>query len=450
MRVDVIMTNYNKAPYIREALLSILNQKTDKIAQIYVCDDCSTDNSIHEVRTLQMEYPGRITIIQQIRNIGGCQNTAFAYHQGTSDLVASLDADDTWDNENKIELMVQAMVDNPEIIVCTSQWSSTDMQGNRFTPDISAFYPNKFHKINAKDLLSTPEVVGTISFSTDLIMIRREIVPRIFTDDVNSVFFGTYLPDSFRYQFYLFAENERNIGLFTESMATLRANQTSMGVNNPQLISRTRELLMHCNYRQIYAGNAILNQFFDTGIEWLKPRFLEELEKAKQNNDTKIIERSYQAIIQANNREMFSLLNLNELFGEKTYLTELREFKHLGLIKYLRRVLNIAFLTILKLLKNLNNFFLSMVSAIIDFLTKLLLKTGVKILTNLSILKLLKNLHNFFLSMVSAIIDFLTKLLLKTGVKILTKIAKLFATALFHFRLFVKNKWTQYKNSRTR
>ena len=340
MRVDVIMTNYNKAPYIREALLSILNQKTDKIAQIYVCDDCSTDNSIKVVQRLQEEYPGRITLIQQMRNIGGCANTAFAYHQGTSELVASLDADDTWDNENKIELMVQALVDHPELIVCTSQWSNTDIRGNRITPDISRFYPNKFHKVNAQDLLSTPEVVGTISFSTDLIMVRRHFVPLIFTDKLNSVFFGTYLPDSFRYQFYLFAEKERNIGLFTESMATLRTNETSMGTYNPQLITRTRELLMHCNYRTIYPGNETLNKFFDLGIAWLKPVFIAELENAKKNNDIKVIERSYQAIIRANNREMFEMFDLHELFGEKKYLKEKRDFKYLGATKYYLKILN--------------------------------------------------------------------------------------------------------------
>ncbi|MDI9348722.1 MAG: glycosyltransferase [Candidatus Symbiobacter sp.] len=337
MRVDVVVPNYNKGPYIREALLSILRQKTDKIASIIVCDDGSTDNSIDEVRRVQAEYPGRVTLIKQLRNVGGCRNTAFAFNQGMAEFVAALDGDDTWDDENKVELMVAAFDQYPELLVCTSMWSNTNMVGERFTPDISQYYPDKFYRLSTQDLLSTPAVFGTISFHPNLIMMRRNVVASVFSDAFNAAYFKAGHADSFRYPLYKLAESGRFIGLFTEKMANLRVNETSFTTNVPHLMYRYYELLFHCNYRLLYLNNTVMDNIFDYGINWVKVRFVEELEKSLVNGDKKTIEKVYKLIIESNNQELIDMFELRRLFGEKIHVKLLRDLRKYGVAGYLAR-----------------------------------------------------------------------------------------------------------------
>ncbi|HHJ7461901.1 TPA: glycosyltransferase family 2 protein, partial [Streptococcus pyogenes] len=44
-KVSIICTNYNKAPWISDALDSFLSQVTDFEVEIIVIDDASTDDS---------------------------------------------------------------------------------------------------------------------------------------------------------------------------------------------------------------------------------------------------------------------------------------------------------------------------------------------------------------------------------------------------------------------
>ena len=45
MKVSIICTNYNKGDWVREAIDSFLNQKTNFGFEIIIIDDASTDHS---------------------------------------------------------------------------------------------------------------------------------------------------------------------------------------------------------------------------------------------------------------------------------------------------------------------------------------------------------------------------------------------------------------------
>ena len=45
MKVSIICTNYNKGDWVREAMDSFLNQKTNFDFEIIIIDDASTDHS---------------------------------------------------------------------------------------------------------------------------------------------------------------------------------------------------------------------------------------------------------------------------------------------------------------------------------------------------------------------------------------------------------------------
>lgn len=68
--VSVIIPLYNAEKYIRKCLISVLASKfTDY--EVLVVNDCSTDNSVEEVKKLLPHFDGRLKILSTKKNSGG-------------------------------------------------------------------------------------------------------------------------------------------------------------------------------------------------------------------------------------------------------------------------------------------------------------------------------------------------------------------------------------------
>ena len=100
MKFSVIITLYNKAPYIARTLRSVIRQ-SKAAAQIVIVDDVSTDNSLQVVRqTLEAEADWlqhtEVNIIEREHNggPGAARNTAIK--EVTGDYVFLLDGDDEY------------------------------------------------------------------------------------------------------------------------------------------------------------------------------------------------------------------------------------------------------------------------------------------------------------------------------------------------------------------
>ena len=96
IRFSVIVPLYNKAPYVRKALESVVTQ-TYKDWELMIVDDGSTDNSA----TICEEYLNNIThqtshiIHQKNAGVAAARNNGVKVSKG--DYVAFLDADDWWE-----------------------------------------------------------------------------------------------------------------------------------------------------------------------------------------------------------------------------------------------------------------------------------------------------------------------------------------------------------------
>ena len=100
-RVSVVITTYNQAPYIRQAVDSALGQ-TFRSRDILVVDDGSTDDT----QAALAPYRDRINYIRQgNRGVAGSRNTGVRHARG--ELLAFLDGDDLWDPA-KLEIQVAA------------------------------------------------------------------------------------------------------------------------------------------------------------------------------------------------------------------------------------------------------------------------------------------------------------------------------------------------------
>lgn len=113
-KVTVLMPTYNVAPYVKEAIASVLRQ-TYRDFELLVIDDCSTDNTVEVVRSI--EDP-RIRIVQNEENVGLAENLNRGLSHITTEYVARMDGDDIaepyW-----LEKEVAVLDNNPDIGICS-------------------------------------------------------------------------------------------------------------------------------------------------------------------------------------------------------------------------------------------------------------------------------------------------------------------------------------------
>lgn len=104
MKVSVIISNYNYGRYLPAAIAAVLAQSYQNF-EIIVVDDGSTDDSRDVLTQLKQQAPDQIHLIFQTnQGQGAAFNAGFA--AATGEIIAFLDADDTWKPE-KLQHIVE-------------------------------------------------------------------------------------------------------------------------------------------------------------------------------------------------------------------------------------------------------------------------------------------------------------------------------------------------------
>ncbi len=126
-RVSVIVPAYNAAPFLRDALESVLRQ-TYADWEVVVVDDGSTDRTKDVVEACIPAFDGRLRYVyQENRGCAAARNTAIAVSSG--ELIALLDADDIW-LEKRLESGVRVLDEHPEVGLVHAQVIRIDPEGN--------------------------------------------------------------------------------------------------------------------------------------------------------------------------------------------------------------------------------------------------------------------------------------------------------------------------------
>ncbi len=93
--VAICIPTYNQADYLRISVESALSQ-TYPNTEIWISDDCSTDNTPEVIAALQREHP-QIKSFRQADNLGMSGNPRWIVKQPKTDMVAKLDSDDFYE-----------------------------------------------------------------------------------------------------------------------------------------------------------------------------------------------------------------------------------------------------------------------------------------------------------------------------------------------------------------
>lgn len=116
LKISVIVTAYNKASYIAEALESIFNQ-TLKPHQVIVIDDGSTDNTLSVIQQMAEKYPIEWSS-RANRGLSATLNEGVS--KARHEFIAFLDADDYW-SLDRLEKQYNILQKHPEIDGCSGQ-----------------------------------------------------------------------------------------------------------------------------------------------------------------------------------------------------------------------------------------------------------------------------------------------------------------------------------------
>ncbi len=132
---SVIIPVRNRVRTIRDAIRSVLSQKTDFPFNLFIIDNHSTDGTGEAIEEFTSD-PRVIHIIPERTDlgIGGCWNVG-ANHPEAGKFCVQLDSDDVYADENTLAKMVKAFYDNNSAMV-VGTYMLTDIDMNMIPPGV--------------------------------------------------------------------------------------------------------------------------------------------------------------------------------------------------------------------------------------------------------------------------------------------------------------------------
>ncbi len=112
--VSIAMITYNHEEFIKQAIESVLMQKTNFDFELLISDDASTDNTAEICREYQKKYPNIIRLIAYEKNVGMINNFINAYNSCNGKYMAILDGDDYFIDEYKLQKQADYLENNTQ------------------------------------------------------------------------------------------------------------------------------------------------------------------------------------------------------------------------------------------------------------------------------------------------------------------------------------------------
>ena len=133
--VSVYMLTYYHERYVRQAIESVLKQKTHYRYELVISDDCSKDKTSEIIMEFQKNYPNCIRVNINDSNMGIVMNIYKARTLCKGKYIVGIAGDDYWINENKIEEET-SFLENHSKYVAVCNMVELRMDDNPFPYDI--------------------------------------------------------------------------------------------------------------------------------------------------------------------------------------------------------------------------------------------------------------------------------------------------------------------------
>lgn len=131
--VSIICITYNHEKYIKDALESFINQRTNFRFEIIVHDDASTDSTTDIIKGYEQKYPDLIKPIYQKKNqylklkSQGKSAVMYCVPLARGRYVATCEGDDYWTDCYKLQKQVDFLEKNPDYVACVHNTRIDDL-----------------------------------------------------------------------------------------------------------------------------------------------------------------------------------------------------------------------------------------------------------------------------------------------------------------------------------
>ncbi len=168
--VSVSLVTYNHAKYFREAIDSVLAQKTDFPFEIVIGDDCSDDGTTEIAKEYQSRHPDRIRLLMSTSRLGehtgnGRLNMLRTLHACRGRFTSLLEGDDFWLNDEKLKRQVNHIEKNPSSVECVT--NHLELRDNK-TIGVSPIYEGateiSLYHVCLKNQIATASAMFRTSF----------------------------------------------------------------------------------------------------------------------------------------------------------------------------------------------------------------------------------------------------------------------------------------------
>ncbi len=136
IQVSVLCTVYNHEKYIRQALQSIVDQKTNFPFEVLVHDDASTDGSASIIREFEEKYPDIIKPIYQKVNqySQGKHGSMYMFPKVRGKYIAICEGDDYWIDNNKLQMQYDFLENHPDYVLVAHRGDVVNERGDYMYP----------------------------------------------------------------------------------------------------------------------------------------------------------------------------------------------------------------------------------------------------------------------------------------------------------------------------
>ena len=211
MKVSIICTNYNKGDWVREAMDSFLNQKTNFDFEIIIIDDASTDHSYEIIQEYQNKFPEKVRTFRNEVNLGITRTWKKVCQEAKGQYIARCDSDDFWTDPLKLQKQVDLLDASTDSLWSNTEFDMVDLDGNIFQKDAFA---NK-----ALPLIDSYEEMLVMKGMT---MASTWLVDTTLMQDVSAQISDTAADDTFELQLELFKRTK--ISFLSDSTTVYRMN----------------------------------------------------------------------------------------------------------------------------------------------------------------------------------------------------------------------------------
>ena len=142
-RISIIMGVYNCEDTLKEAIDSLLAQTIQNWVLI-LCDDCSTDNTYQIAEAYRQQYPERMILLRNERNVGLNESLNRCLQEVKTEYVARMDGDDV-SLPTRLEEELSFLDTHPEYAIVSTPMIRFDEHGDFYSgvghgePKLEAF-----------------------------------------------------------------------------------------------------------------------------------------------------------------------------------------------------------------------------------------------------------------------------------------------------------------------